>query len=406
VLGSLNTPRRFVRRGVFVCTLLASALGAQSAQPVTIPAGRTSYHGTLTPARAAGARHPSVILVERAPGSATLRAALAASSNVIALDTLPVLADGSDGASAVEWVARQPWSDGAVALVASGAAASSAWLIAGARPAHLRTMVAEAPERLPATTSDVWRHVTMHVLSVGGTDVATQGMAVEAFARHNSSDDRAAKQHYLLVGPLGDDDRAAQVAAWVRYVLEGAARPSLLADKVNYLVLGDGSWRSVSWLSEIGARTVAYPLHTDAGPGTDPALGFLGDAAGDGEPTDRLADGRAYLTGPLAKPLDLAGRPDVWLWLTRGGSAPIEVTLEEVAPDGTGQLLGKSPGRLRTLVTDPASPSRWEFDQFAWIARKVKAGNRIRLRITGGTGETVLFHDRARNSRVVLMQVP
>jgi len=52
--------------------------------------------------------------------------------------------DGPDGHDTVEWIARQPWSDGQVALTGGSYTGWNQWIIAGTLPPSLRTIVPSA----------------------------------------------------------------------------------------------------------------------------------------------------------------------------------------------------------------------------------------------------------------------
>ena len=53
----------------------------------------------------------------------------------------PFLNEAADGASVVEWLARQPWSNGKVAMWGGSYAGEDQWLVAGRIPPHLITIV-------------------------------------------------------------------------------------------------------------------------------------------------------------------------------------------------------------------------------------------------------------------------
>ena len=56
-------------------------------------------------------------------------------------DFYPFRSEGSDGFDTVEWVAAQPWCDGAVGMVGRSYTAATQWLAAAERPPHLRAIV-------------------------------------------------------------------------------------------------------------------------------------------------------------------------------------------------------------------------------------------------------------------------
>ncbi|AIT82263.1 CocE/NonD family hydrolase [Novosphingobium pentaromativorans] len=59
--------------------------------------------------------------------------------------------EGKHGAGVIEWIAKQPWSDGKVGMIGNSAAGSSQLWVAAERPPHLRAIV-------PAGVSDDYRH--------------------------------------------------------------------------------------------------------------------------------------------------------------------------------------------------------------------------------------------------------
>lgn len=56
----------------------------------------------------------------------------------------PFRQEGEDGHDTIEWVARQPWCDGAVGTMGGSYAGVAQWLAAREQPAHLRAMVTAA----------------------------------------------------------------------------------------------------------------------------------------------------------------------------------------------------------------------------------------------------------------------
>jgi len=58
---------------------------------------------------------------------------------------LPFEHDGSDGHAVVDWIARQPWSDGRVAMYGDGYSGFSAWAVAKQAPAALKAIATADP---------------------------------------------------------------------------------------------------------------------------------------------------------------------------------------------------------------------------------------------------------------------
>lgn len=57
----------------------------------------------------------------------------------------PFVHDGEDAAAVIDWIARQPWSDGRVAMVGDGYSGYAAWAAARRRPAALKAIATAAP---------------------------------------------------------------------------------------------------------------------------------------------------------------------------------------------------------------------------------------------------------------------
>jgi putative CocE/NonD family hydrolase len=56
-----------------------------------------------------------------------------------------LVGDGEDGYDTVEWIARQPWSNGKIGIEGSSYRASMAWAAARERPPHLTCMISQVP---------------------------------------------------------------------------------------------------------------------------------------------------------------------------------------------------------------------------------------------------------------------
>jgi len=57
----------------------------------------------------------------------------------------PFVRDGEDAAAVIEWIARQPWSDGRVAMLGDGYSGFAAWAAARRRPPALKAIATTAP---------------------------------------------------------------------------------------------------------------------------------------------------------------------------------------------------------------------------------------------------------------------
>ena len=57
----------------------------------------------------------------------------------------PFVRDGEDAAAVIDWIARQPWSDGRVGMLGDGYSGYAAWAAARRKPAALRAIATIAP---------------------------------------------------------------------------------------------------------------------------------------------------------------------------------------------------------------------------------------------------------------------
>lgn len=57
----------------------------------------------------------------------------------------PFMRDGEDAAAVIEWIARQPWSDGRVCMIGDGYSGYAAWAAARLKPAALKAIATNAP---------------------------------------------------------------------------------------------------------------------------------------------------------------------------------------------------------------------------------------------------------------------
>jgi uncharacterized protein len=318
-------------------------------------------------------------------------------------EIVPYRYDGRDAAAAIEWIARQPWSDGRVGMYGGSYSGFTAWAAAKYMPAPLKAIMVGAPaapgvdvpmegnvfwnflypwpfyttnnrwldsetyndfrrwnalnrtwytsgrpyrdlEEIDGTANPVfaqwlahpaldsfWRstvpqgkeyeRIDIPVLQTAGYFYGGPGGALWYFREHYRNNPRA--QHYMLWGPYDhlqaqrgvvtlQGDTATYIAgyeidpvaridilsrlrfAWFDHVLKGAARPPLLADRVNYEVTGANRWAHAPSIAAMS--TGRLRLHFNA----------------------RRADGRRSLTtspapnGPaVTLSVNLADRSDV-----------------------------------------------------------------------------------------------
>jgi len=284
-------------------------------------------------------------------------------------NVVPYVYDGKDAAEAIDWIAKQPWSDGRVGMYSGSYEGFTQWAAVKHMPKALRAIMAGATngpgidtpmegnifwnfiyswpfyttdnktlddqtygqrarwERLnqtwyvsgsayrdldkidgvPNPIFDEWlRHptydaywqalipyaedfsrVNIPVLETAGYYYGGPGAVFYYFTQHYKYNPRA--EHYLVIGPydhlqaqrgvvnaLGDTatqlagltiDPVARMSiisdlryAWFDYVFKGKAKPALLADKVNFEVVGSNVWRHAPSVSGMSNAQLRYYL--------------------------------------------------------------------------------------------------------------------------------------------------
>src|SRR6267142_1564814 len=131
--------------------------------------------------------------------------------------------------------------------------------------------------------------IKIPVLQTAGYYFGGPGAAMYYFTQHYAHDPNA--QHYLLIGPydhpqaqrgvvgaLGDTatmiagyetDPVARIDIvaelryqWFDWVLKGGPRPALLADRVNYEVMGANVWKHAPSIAAMSDRKLRFFLTT------------------------------------------------------------------------------------------------------------------------------------------------
>ncbi|HDS1220848.1 TPA: CocE/NonD family hydrolase [Stenotrophomonas maltophilia] len=420
--------------------------------------------------------------------------------------------DGVDANAAIDWVSRQPWSDGRVAMYGGSYEGFTAWAAARHHHPALKTIVpyvaaipgqglpmennvflsanygwafyvangpmldtdtygqqdrwSQLPGRWYASgrpyrqidqidgTPNPWlqrwlahpaydgywqamvpyaedfRDIRIPVLTITGYYDDGQISALQYFTDHMRH--RPDADHVLLIGPY--DHGGAQAASkpmqlrgytvdpvaqfdtpaltfqWLDHVLRGAPRPALLADQVNFQLMGSNTWGHAATLDAAAGGHRTYYLSASAEgdhhplqeqrptPGTLRQTVDLADrtevrhgyypfpivAAGD-EPDTALT----FLSEPFPAPMDLIGRfsGDLKVRINKR-DMDFTVTLYELLPDGRRMQLSYYVGRA-SHVRDPTArqllvPGRWTdlpFDRTRMVARRVGAGSRLLVKV-------------------------
>ncbi len=232
----------------------------------------------------------------------------------------------------------------------------------------------------------------------------------------------------VAFGPAAEIDMKKLLADWFDFALGGGPLPALLADPVRTYALGADEWRGASRLEPLTpveragaevppATTRTFYLDSVENPGSlshpgrlaiTPPAGRAADAwtydpldlrpgmaetaeveewaKGLAGPDDLWGAGLAYATEPFARPIELAGFPQIVLWIALDvPDTDLMARLEMIAPDGSAILIGEDWQRARfrsSLVQQelvpPGVPLDYRFE-LPFVHRIVPAGSRLRL---------------------------
>ena len=225
---------------------------------------------------------------------------------------------------------------------------------------------------------DDYAHIDIPILTISGYYDDGQISALHYLREHYRHNPKA--QHYLLIGPYQHFsaqaahkpatvngyviDAAAQVDSkeiifqWMDWVLRGTTKPPLLADKINYEVMGANQWRHAPSLERMAnARQRLYLSDAVAGsyhaltpvlPAQRAYLEQRVDLSDRKSDTDDyyypapivldsldLQSGFAFVSEPFAQPVSFDGMPSGQLRISvNKRDVDINVVFYELMPDG------------------------------------------------------------------------
>lgn len=268
-----------------------------------------------------------------------------------------------------------------------------------------------------AIAPETWAALDLPVLTITGLYDNAQTGALSYLRQHEAHGSPAAiARHFAVIGPWdhGGTRTGSALASGVDFGPEGAMdilaltlgffdwvfgrrdRPADLSTRVTWFETANGTWHHAESLAAITDARMRIPIAEMEG-GALPARSWLSDPH---RPQDDPARapfpealtetlppvGLAWMTAARDAPLRLAGRPCVTLWLSTDlPDADLELILAEVAADGSVLILGEDRQRLRyrlgedQQVFDHALPVPVRFSGFAFTARRLAAGSRLRL---------------------------
>jgi len=218
-------------------------------------------------------------------------------------------------------------------------------------------------------------HIGIPVLATSGYYAASETGALYYFTQHHQYDPKA--NHTLLIGPYDDSamehrplpliegyrvDPAALIDLrelryqWFDSVLKGAAKPALLAGRVNYEVMGANEWRHSASLEGMANGSLKFYLDATAS-GDKPQLvqhetsgaTFLKQTVKLGDRSDadwtpasdivsknlQLHNGVAYVSAPLPQAIEFNGLFSARLDFTANKmDMDLRIALYELLPSG------------------------------------------------------------------------
>jgi putative CocE/NonD family hydrolase len=212
----------------------------------------------------------------------------------------------------------------------------------------------------------------------------------------------------LRTDPVADIDLRALELRWFAYLFLNGTKPQLLADRVNFEVMGADTWQHAGTLDDLAKDRVRLYLapEADGGAGLLTPREPAGHAAihltinlarrdGGGEPREPslmtasvpVENGFAFVSGPLPGGLQIAGRFGGRLHVeTNKHDLDLTVALYELLPDGTYFHLFapaeefrvsylRDPGRRRLLT--PGAATWLDFTSARLTAVRVESGARL-----------------------------
>ena len=440
---------------------------------------------------------------------------------------VPYVHDGDDAVALIDWIARQPWSDGRVGMYGGSYSGMSPWAAARQTPPALKAIMVGAPvapgvdvpmegnvawsfvypwpfyttdtkalddstyndrarwarlyntwytsggaygdmDRIDGTPNPIWRQWMAHpdydaywqrmipygrefggiripVLQTAGYYFGGPGAALYYLTQHYRYNPRA--QHYLVIGPYDHfqgqrgvvsalADTATVIAGdtldpvariditadlryqWFDWVMKRGPKPALLADKVNYEVVGANRWRHAPSVAAMSNGTLRLYLSTDAlspdadgarhrlvadPPVRDTALTLTVNLA-DRSDSNRIVPGGGvldtaidtlnslvYVSDPLSEPTEISGLPSGHLELVANKrDFDFGISIFELRKDGTYRSLPPYQSRAsyvadiaRRRPLTPGARATLDWKNVRLVSQRCQAGSRLVMVISG-----------------------
>jgi hypothetical protein len=256
--------------------------------------------------------------------------------------------------------------------------------------------------------------IDVPVLTTAGYYHGGPGAAVHYFREHRRY--RPNAEHYLLIGPYDhvhghrgtidifgrkslttlagyELEPAAHIDMdqlryqWFDYVFRKGPKPALLADNVNYFVVGANRWKHARTLAAMADRKMKLPVHGELTVNLADRSDIDRTVPGGGvvdKAIDR-ANALEFVSDPLPAPAEVSGLfSGHFEFITNKKDFDFNVALYELTPAGEYRLLAPywsrasyagHPGERRLLT--PGKKERLDFESARLMSQQLQTGSRI-----------------------------
>lgn len=281
--------------------------------------------------------------------------------------------------------------------------------------------------------------ISLPILTITGTHDGGQLGALTHYREHMKlAPAEARERHYLVIGPWDHSgtrtprekfcgltvgrtsliDVQRLHLEWYAWILRGGPKPAFLKDRVAYYVMGEEAWHYAASLEAVTMRTEAMFLGSRSNPTDLSNAGSLGTDLADCRDADHYlydprdlslarlestieADDRTdlrllhaaagkhlvYDSKPFTEDAEISGFFELTTWIALDQpDTDIHAAVYEIFPDETGLLLASDAVRARyreslreERLVETKEPLPYRFERFAFVARRVSKGSRLRL---------------------------
>ncbi|MCG8434579.1 MAG: CocE/NonD family hydrolase [Gammaproteobacteria bacterium] len=291
-------------------------------------------------------------------------------------------------------------------------------------------------------TAEQLANIDIPILTITGHYDGDQPGAMKYYKRHMRHASRQARnKHYLIAGPWdhpGTRTPQAEFAGWkfgeasvldlnalhkewYDWTMKNGKKPAFLKKRVAYFVAGANEWKYADTLEDISNDTLVLYLDSDGRADSVFHSGMLKISEPNGNETDSYVydpldlrpaeletefnpnyivdqrkalhldgDGLIYHSEAFDQATEVSGYIKFTAWMAMDvPDTDFMVNVYEVLPDGTSLFIAQDMLRARyreslreAKPVTPGEITRYEFDGFYFISRKLAKGSRLRLMLT------------------------